>query len=114
MMDFMLIFDVVIAGLGLYLIYASLKMKNTGELNTVVVNREDAARCKDRKGFIEAIAMKAVFFGVVSLLFGILAVINDFYAVLGKYFNAVGAVVFIGSWFWFSGELRKARERFFY
>jgi len=114
LMDYMLIFDVVIAGLGLYLIYSALKMKNTGEVSAIVVNQEDMARCKNKKGFIEAIAMNAVYFGSVALLYGILAIINDVYAVLGKYFNVIGAVVFIGSWLWFSGKLRKAKEEFFY
>ena len=53
MMDFMLIFDLVIAGLGLYLIYSSLKMRQTGELSTIVVNQADMARCRDKGGFIE-------------------------------------------------------------
>lgn len=113
-MDFMLIFDLVIAGLGLYLIYSSLKMKQTGELSTIVVNQDDMARCKNKQGFIEAIAMKSVYFGIIALIFGILAILNDFYSLLGKYFNVVGAVVFIGAWMWFAGELRKAREKFFY
>ncbi|MCM1256582.1 MAG: hypothetical protein NC307_01875 [Roseburia sp.] len=113
-MDFMLIFDLVITGLGLYLIYSSLKMKNTGELSTIVVNQEDMARCKNRQGFIDAIAMKSVCFGVIALIFGVLAIVNDMYALLGKYFNLIGAVVFIGTWLWFAGQLRKAREQFFY
>lgn len=113
-MDFMLIFDLIIAGLGIYLIYSSLKMKNTGELSTIVVSQEDMARCKDKQGFVEAISMKSVCFGIVALVFGVLAILNDVYALLGRYFNMVGAVVFIGAWFWFAGELRKAREKFFY
>ncbi|MCI8874491.1 MAG: hypothetical protein HFI77_00245 [Lachnospiraceae bacterium] len=114
MMDFMLIFDLVIAGLGLYLIYSSLKMRQTGELSTIVVNQDDMARCRDKGGFIEAIAMKSVYFGLVALIYGILALLNDFYSIFGKYFNVAGAVVFIVSWLWFAGELRKAREKFFY
>lgn len=113
-MDFMLIFDLIITGLGLYLIYSSLKMKNTGQLSTIVVSQDDMARCKDKQGFIEAIAMKSVGFGVVALIYGILAILNDVNAVFGKYFNMIGAVVFIGTWLWFAGELRKAREKFFY
>ena len=113
-MDFMLIFDLIITGLGLYLIYSSLKMKNTGQLSTIVVSQDDMARCKDKQGFIEAIAMKSVGFGVVALIYGILAILNDVYAVFGKYFNMIGAVVFIGTWLWFAGELRTAREKFFY
>lgn len=113
-MDFMLIFDLIITGLGLYLIYSSLKMKNTGQLSTIVVSQDDMARCKDKQGFIETIAMKSVGFGVVALMYGILAILNDVYAVFGKYFNMIGAVVFIGTWLWFAGELRKAREKFFY
>lgn len=113
-MDFMLIFDLVIAGLGVYLIYSSLKMKRTGELSTIVVSQEDMARCKNKQGFIEAIAMKSVYFGSVALVYGLLAILNDLYAILGKYFNMVGAVVFIGAWIWFASALRKAREEYFY
>lgn len=113
-MDFMLIFDLIIAGLGIYLVYSSMKMKNTGELSTIVVSQEEMARCRDKQGFIDAIAMKSVGFGGIALIFGILAIVNDIYSLLGKYFNIAGAVVFIGTWLWFAGQLRKAREQFFY
>lgn len=113
-MEYMLIFDVVIAGLGAFLIYTAHKMKNTGEISTIVVNREEMPRCKNKKGFIQAIATKTVYFGVVSLSFGILAIVNDLCGLWGRYFNIIGSVVFMAAWFWFSNELRKSKGEFFY
>lgn len=114
LMDVMLIFDMVIAGLGLYLVYSAVKMKNTGEISTIIVNQEEMARCKNKKGFVEAMSQASIYFGAVALAYGVLAIINDVFTVLGKYFNIIGAVVFIGSWLWFSAKMQKAREEFFY
>ena len=46
-MDVMLIFDVVIAIFGVYMIGAALKMKKTGKISSAVITAEEIARCRD-------------------------------------------------------------------
>ena len=51
-MDVMLIFDVVIAIFGVYMIGAALKMKKTGKISSAVITAEEIARCRKTKEFI--------------------------------------------------------------
>lgn len=113
-MNFILIFDVIIAGLGVYLIYSAWQMKRTGEISTVIINSIEIARCKDRKSFIDSIYNQTVIFGMISLVFGLLGCINDTVYPLGKLFDIGGVVVFIVAWLWFTREVRKKKEKFFY
>lgn len=48
-MDVMLIFDVVIAIFGVYMIAAALKMKKTGKISSAVITAEEIARCRKRR-----------------------------------------------------------------
>lgn len=113
-MNFILIFDVIIAGLGVYLIYSAWQMKRTGEISTVIINSIEIARCKDKKSFIDNIYKQTVIFGMISLIFGLLGCINDAVYPLGKIFDIGGVVVFLMSWLLFTREVRKKKEIFFY
>ena len=50
-MDVMLIFDVVIAIFGVYMIAAALKMKKTGKISSRVITEDEFARCTKKKKF---------------------------------------------------------------
>ena len=54
-MDVMLIFDVVIAIFGVYMIGAALKMKKTGKISSAVITAEEIARCRKTKELIAVI-----------------------------------------------------------
>ena len=58
-MDVMLIFDVVIAIFGVYMIGAALKMKKTGKISSAVITAEEIARCRKTKAFIAFIYCSA-------------------------------------------------------
>lgn len=113
-MDFVIMFDAFIGILGLYLIYASVKMNRTGEISTVLVSREDIAKCKDKRGFIDFMYKKTLLFGCVSALFGVFVGINDSVYFFGQVFNVAGMLVFLGIWIWFTMQLRKGRAQYFY
>ena len=49
--NFMLIIDLVIAGLGIYLSYAAIIMKTRSALPPAFVASEELKRCKDPEGF---------------------------------------------------------------
>lgn len=59
-MNLVLIFDVIIAGLGIYLIYSAFQMKKTGEISNVIINELEVTKCKDRKSFIQSIYNQTV------------------------------------------------------
>ena len=46
-MNLVLIFDVIIAGLGIYLIYSAFQMKKTGEISNVIINELEVTKCKE-------------------------------------------------------------------
>ena len=97
-MDVMLIFDVVIAIFGVYMIAAALKMKKT-------------ARCRKTKEFIAFIYWKEAVFGALIIAVGVLGIINDKVVSLGA-FNVVELLIFLAAFLWFQSQLRKAREQF--
>ena len=110
-MDVMLIFDVVIAIFGVYMIGAALKMKKTGKISSAVITAEEIARCRNTKGFIAFIYWKEAVFGAVIIAVGILGIINDKVVSLGA-FNVVELLIFLAAFLWFQSQLRKAREQF--
>ena len=99
-MDVMTIFDVVITIFGLYMIGAGLKMNKTGEISSAVITAEEIKRCRDKKGFIAFIYWKEAAFGAMIVLVGVLG------------FTFVEMIVFLGAFFWFQNQLKKARELF--
>ena len=54
-MNIYLILDVVILILGLYVVYASFKMKSTGKIAGSFLAEEDQKKVKDQKGYIDYI-----------------------------------------------------------
>ena len=105
-MDVMLIFDVVIAIFGVYMIAAALKMKKTGKITA-----EEIARCRKTKEFIAFIYWKEAVFGALIIAVGVLGIINDKVVSLGA-FNVVELLIFLAAFLWFQSQLRKAREQF--
>ena len=87
-MDVMLIFDVVIAIFGVYMIGAALKMKKTGKISSAVITAEEIARCRKTKEFIAFIYWKEAVFGALIIAVGVLGIINDKVVSLGA-FNVV-------------------------
>ena len=102
-MDVMLIFDVVIAIFGVYMIAAALKMKKTGKISSAVITAEEIARCRKTKEFIAFIYWKEAVFGAL--------IIADKVVSLGA-FNVVELLIFLAAFLWFQSQLRKAREQF--
>lgn len=112
-MSYIVIFDVIVAVLGIYLIYIALQMKKTGEINTVMASSGEIRRCADKAGFIGRIYKPTLLFGGISLAFGVLACVNDMVFHLGRVFEIGGMLVFLAAWFWFSRELRIRKAEFF-
>ena len=49
----MLVFNVVVALFGAYMIWSALQMKKSGRINSMVLAQEELKKVKDTKGFIE-------------------------------------------------------------
>ncbi len=112
-MKYMIIFDVIIAVLGIYLVYTALRMNQMQKISTLLVNQDAIAKCRDKKGFIQSVYKKMAGFGAGSIVFGALGCINDTICDFGRAYNIVSVCVYFVAWFLFSREMRKDREKFF-
>lgn len=102
-MDVMFLFDIVIMLLGIYMIFAALKMRKTGEISPVIITPEEIARCRDKSGFIAFMYWKEAVFGGILTVVGVLGVVND---------KLIELLLFLAAFLWFQEELRKARAKF--
>lgn len=112
-MDYMVIFDIIILGLGIYEMYSAFKMKKDRVVGNLFVASEELPHCKNMDGFIDYLYPKAVIFGVISIVFGVECLIDDLLLDVGNVINAIALIAFLGSWIWFSHMLRKGRTEFF-
>ena len=56
----MLVFNVVVALFGAYMIWSALQMKKSGKINSMVLAQEELKKVKDTKGFIEFLYWRVV------------------------------------------------------
>ena len=75
-MNIYLILDVVILILGLYVVYASFKMKSTGKIAGSFLAEEDQKKVKDQKGYIDYIENKSCAFGVFTVVLAVVSVLQ--------------------------------------
>ncbi len=90
--DIMSIFDIILLVYGIYTIYASFAMKKTGVPSKWLVPEQEMGRCKDSKGFIDAIYKKTILFGVLVVVYGVVSTINHFF--LSIWALEIGCIVF--------------------
>ena len=83
-MDVMLIFDVVVALFGAYMIFSALQMKKSGKINSMVLAQEELKKVKDTKGFIEFLYWREMLFGALVLIVGFLGLLNETIISIGK------------------------------
>ncbi len=86
------IFDLLITGSGLYLIYVAVIMKTKGEIaKGVIVSRDvDIERMRDKEGFIRYMYGKSLFMGILTAAVGAINMAN-FY-VQGPAWVSIAAV----------------------
>lgn len=112
-MDYIIIFDVIIAFLGVYLLYSALQMKRTQKISTLIVNKDVIARCRDKKSFIESVYRKMALFGIISIVFGICGCIDDMVYSFGRTYDIVSVLLYLVAWFLFSREIRNESGKYF-
>lgn len=84
------IFDVLIVGSGLYLIYAAIAMKRTGKVPGVMLSKGvDVKKTADVSGFIKDAFWKTIVIGIVSVLAGGIGLYSNYNAGLGWLYTAV-------------------------
>ncbi len=108
-----LVFDVIVAVLGVYLLFTAKKMQTEEKVPALFVTPEEMRTCRNEKAFIRFLYPRVVAFALSDLLYGVAELYNDVVFNLGNALNAALVVIFIGMWIWFSMQLRKGKRDFF-
>lgn len=109
--SFMILFDVIILGYGMYMVYSAYQMRKTHQPPSMLINQSELIGARDVKGFCEAMFKPFVLFGVMAAIYGIVGLINDLYVeVFGM--NVASVALFLILCFWFFKEMKKNKSKF--
>ena len=109
--SFMILFDVIIFGYGIYLIYSGYQMKKTHQPSSLIINQTELVGARDVKGFCEAMYKPLILFGVLAVIYGIAGYVNDKY-LNGPIANLVAVALFLVLCFWFFRETKKNKAKY--
>ncbi|MCR5144063.1 MAG: hypothetical protein K6B67_01995 [Lachnospiraceae bacterium] len=110
--NFMIVFNFILLFLGVYLLYAAVKMKKDEIIPRAFVAEEEMKSCTDEAGFARFLYPRTLVFSIASLLVGIEGVVNDMIVELNGHINIVMIIVFLAAWLYFSSALRKGRGEY--
>lgn len=109
--SFMQLFDLVIFGYGLYMVYSAFQMKKTHQPPAMLINQTELIGARDVKGFCEAMFRPFVIFGVMAALYGVLGLINDMVITIPAItFGSI--ILFLIMCYWFFQEMKKNKRKF--
>lgn len=103
--------DIVIAILGIYLLYVAFKMKKTKKIDRFVVAEEVLRVCKDEEGFAEYLSKKMFIFAGVLTLTGILMAVHEAVYDLGYLLYVIVAIA-VGVFLWFYKSLTDGKNKY--
>ena len=114
---FMLIFDVLMIVIGAVIIGHGINMNSKKKVPVFFVPQEELKECTDMPGFVKYLLPRVLTFGVVCLLFGAVNLALDLvFAKIDtiplRIVNYASLVILLVTWFWFSAQLRKGKEKF--
>lgn len=109
--SFMILFDVIIFGYGLYMIYSAYQMKKTHQPSNLIINQTELVGARDVKGFCEAMFQPLVLFGILAMLYGVAGFVNDKYLNVPMA-NLVSVALFLILCFWFLKQTKKYKAKY--
>lgn len=84
MNDINLLIDLFLFGSGVYLVYAAVKMKRTGEVQNLLLSKgTEIKKSADVAGFIQNTFGKTVAMGSIGIVAGGVSLYNDYYGGIG-------------------------------
>ena len=116
--NIMLIFDLIIAGVGVYLLYSYFLMKKEHEIPSSFVAEEQIKKCRDKDGFISYMLPRTLLFAVGSMASGILCFLADLKVLplsksAGSIFGVAMLFIFLAIWLIFSSSMKNAKIKYF-
>lgn len=111
-MDVMMIFDVVMIGLGVYMMITAWNMRRKNEIGTMVLAEEELARCNDKEGFITYIYWREAVMGGALIMYGVIELLDKYIIKIGGVLDYVPIVILLIVLAWFYKCLQNARKQF--
>lgn len=113
-MDVMMIFELVMMGIGIYMLIAAFNMKKKNEIGTVILAEEEVLRCSDKTGFITYIYWREAVLGSALILYGVVGLLEQYVFQVGRVLDFVCIVILLVIFGWFYNGLQNARKKFLY
>ncbi|MCC8067970.1 MAG: hypothetical protein LIO94_12855 [Clostridiales bacterium] len=112
--SFYTLIDLFVIGCGIYTVVQYILMVRTGELRQNMLLPKDIqiGKCKDTKGFIKAIGVKQLAFGIVATICGIVGLVQDVMNIYNVYVYMTTMVLFLVFCVWYAYGSKKAIEAF--
>ena len=108
--NFNLLFEFFLILFGIYLLFSANKMKKTKE-PTALLLQDEAAICRDKKGFAAEMEGKLRFFGAVMTVYGCVEAVNEAY-LHNNWLQIIGVGILLLVCFWFVVKLRKKKKKY--
>ncbi len=114
---FMLIFDALMIIIGGVIIGHGINMNSKKKVPVFFVPQEELKECSDMVGFVKFLLPRVLTFGVVCFLFGTVNLTLDLAfskvdTIPLRIVNYAFLALLLGTWFWFSAQLRKGKEKY--
>ena len=106
------VFDIVIAGLGIYFVFSAIKMKRTKEIGTFILTEEEVQKCREKEALAAFFYWREGIMGGVFLLFGIVRLLDKFIFKIGGVLDIALMLILLLTALWFFKGLQTARARF--
>ncbi len=112
-MNFFAIFDAIIGVLGAYLIFTSIRSYKNGEVDPMLITKEELVSCSDIKGLSQYLMPKTGIFGGFCVIFGIQGLVNDMHVIdFPRAVNIAFLIAFVIVWGVFSFFIHKAKKQY--
>ena len=110
-MNYFIIIDAVTLILGIYIIFVSLRMKKSGNIESTFVADDEMKKIKDTAGYIAYIYPKSLVFGMFTVVLAVVSVLSELVLKI-PYWRYIEMVLFVIAIIFFSHVLRNSREKF--
>lgn len=107
----MLIFDVVIFGYGVYMVYSARQMQETKQPPTILLNPMELVGARDIPGFCEAMYKPLILFGIMAMIYGIVGMVNDIFVSI-QTVNLVSIGLFLIMCIWFFRQMKNNKTKY--
>ena len=109
------VIDIIVAGVGVYLIFLIFQAKYNGIIHKTFIWRrdDDPSKCRDKEGFVNYLFPRVIACGVVLIIDGVLGVINRQVKPFYEKFDLISIVVTFAVIFAFGFSASHAMKTYF-